>query len=162
MVARLTALSLLLAVPAGAGDTLPPDPGAAGKATLEGIDSDGDGVRDDIQRYIALTYPDSRKVRLALTTLAITQQDALRDAGDKAASINHARRQHRALECLEFLRGYDSMQLWKPLLARIFNTKLRSRAYVAYNRQLAGQVFVATPRAKLKTACTFDPDQVEN
>src|SRR5216683_231714 len=37
--------------------TLPPDPGAAGKATLQGIDSDGDGVRDDIQRYIALTYP---------------------------------------------------------------------------------------------------------
>jgi len=46
---------------------LPPDPGEAGKVTLEGIDSDGDGVRDDVQRYIALTYPDSEKTRLALT-----------------------------------------------------------------------------------------------
>ena len=48
------------------GDGLPPDPGEAGKATLEGIDSDQDGIRDDIQRYIALTYPDSQKTRAAL------------------------------------------------------------------------------------------------
>jgi hypothetical protein len=40
---------------------LPPDPGEAGKVTLAGIDSDNDGVRDDIQRYIALTYPNSEK-----------------------------------------------------------------------------------------------------
>src|SRR5205807_2765584 len=30
---------------------VPPNPGAAGNATLAGIDSDGDGVRDDVQRY---------------------------------------------------------------------------------------------------------------
>jgi hypothetical protein len=30
---------------------LPPDPGEAGKATLQGIDADNDGVRDDIQRW---------------------------------------------------------------------------------------------------------------
>ena len=46
---------------------LPPDPGAAGKTTLQGVDSDGDGVRDDVQRYIALTYPNSEKTRATLT-----------------------------------------------------------------------------------------------
>jgi len=42
--------------------TLPPDPGSAGRATLEGIDSDGDGVRDDIQRFIELNYPDRNRL----------------------------------------------------------------------------------------------------
>jgi hypothetical protein len=35
---------------------VPPDPGEAGKQTLEGIDSDNDGVHDDVQRWIVLTY----------------------------------------------------------------------------------------------------------
>ena len=37
---------------------LPPDPGEAGRRTLAGIDSDRDGIRDDLQRYVALTYGD--------------------------------------------------------------------------------------------------------
>ena len=45
---------------------LPPDPGAAGKATLEGIDADGDGLRDDLQRFIAISYPDSGRTRAGL------------------------------------------------------------------------------------------------
>ena len=36
------------------GFVLPPDPGKAGKETLLGIDTDSDGVCDDIQRYIYL------------------------------------------------------------------------------------------------------------
>ncbi|MDX8380534.1 MAG: hypothetical protein R8M14_00305 [Ghiorsea sp.] len=43
--------SVAVAQPSG----LPPDPGAAGRGTLAGIDSDNDGVRDDVQRWIALT-----------------------------------------------------------------------------------------------------------
>ena len=46
------------------GFVLPTDPGKAGKETLLGIDTDGDGVRDDIQRYIYFTYPDDKKLRL--------------------------------------------------------------------------------------------------
>jgi hypothetical protein len=35
---------------------VPPDPGETGKQTVEGIDSDHDGLRDDVQRFILLTY----------------------------------------------------------------------------------------------------------
>jgi hypothetical protein len=46
---------------------LPPDPGEAGKQTLEGIDADGDGVRDDVQRAIYRLEPrDERKRRAML------------------------------------------------------------------------------------------------
>ncbi|MGH8488103.1 MAG: hypothetical protein ACREXS_04330 [Gammaproteobacteria bacterium] len=69
---------------------MPPDPGEAGKAALEGIDSDGDGVRDDIQRYIALNFPDSAKTRAALTQQAKTFQSMLIGANDKSASMRNA------------------------------------------------------------------------
>lgn len=50
--------------------TLPPDPGEAGMVTLEGIDSDNDGVRDDIQRWIALENDDvSEKAKQRFTNL---------------------------------------------------------------------------------------------
>ena len=52
------------------GFVLPPDPGKAGKKTLLGIDTDGNGVRDDFQRYIYFTYPDDKKLRLGLTYYA--------------------------------------------------------------------------------------------
>ena len=45
---------------------LPPDPGEEGKADVAGIDSDNDGVRDDVERYIAYKYPDNPLTRKAL------------------------------------------------------------------------------------------------
>src|SRR3989344_8426243 len=56
---------------------LPPDPGEAGKATIEGIDSDNDGVRDDIQRYVGLAFPADPEVRMTLMRLADSQQQYL-------------------------------------------------------------------------------------
>jgi dephospho-CoA kinase len=35
---------------------LPPDPGEAAKATIDGVDADKDGMRDDVQRWIALEW----------------------------------------------------------------------------------------------------------
>ena len=35
---------------------LPPDPGPAGKLTLDGVDADKDGMRDDVQRWIATEW----------------------------------------------------------------------------------------------------------
>ena len=41
--------------------TLPPDRGQSGTVTLQGVDSDGDGVRDDLQRYVSLASSGSPK-----------------------------------------------------------------------------------------------------
>jgi hypothetical protein len=59
--------SVLLVQVLGTADfQLPPDPGPAGDATLEGVDVNGNGIRDDIERWIYLTYPHSEKLRRAL------------------------------------------------------------------------------------------------
>ncbi len=70
---------------------LPPDPGKAGKQTLLGIDTDGDGLRDDIQRYIYFTYTDDDKLRLGLRQYATEFQGVLADADDRTAAYNHAK-----------------------------------------------------------------------
>ena len=49
---------------------LPKDPGGAADATPLGVDSNNNGVRDDIERYIHYTFTDSEKTRLALSDLA--------------------------------------------------------------------------------------------
>ena len=74
--------------PPGSND-LPPDPGEAGKASLEGIDADTDGIRDDIQRYIALTYQDSQKTRAALRQLTLALQKALLESPDEENALRN-------------------------------------------------------------------------
>jgi hypothetical protein len=64
---------------------LPPDPGEFGKQTIEGVDIGGgpngepNGVRDDIDRWIAFTAPNSEKQRVAMTLSAKAQQDFMID-----------------------------------------------------------------------------------
>jgi len=54
---------------------LPPDPGAAGKRTVLGIDSDGDGVRDDIQIEVTRLIPNDPYARAgAMFWFAIEQR----------------------------------------------------------------------------------------
>jgi len=150
--------------PVGGGLTLPPDPGEAGKVTLAGIDSDGNGVRDDVQRYIALTYPNSERTRAGLTQYAKEAQQALLDADDEETSITNARNRQRALECLRYiLGGVDAASIIREeLTAEFLNTDARSRAWIVADGQLSGQIFRGTPIAERKAQCSFDPDAMEN
>lgn len=151
------------------GDTvddsgLPPDPGETGKATLAGIDSDGDGVRDDVQRYIALTYPDSEKVRTALTQYAISLQNALIDADDKEKSIQHAEESDRAGSCLWYVLGSldERIKVRNNLILVMLNTDERNRAYFTYNDQLGGEVFNSVPYDERSSSCEFDISSLPN
>lgn len=151
--------AVTLAVRASRGG-LPPDPGPAAGATLEGIDADGDGLRDDLQRDIADRHPESRRLRLALTSYARAMQDALLDAERGPESIDHARRLSLLVDCLHGLRGYRARDLYRHTAERAVDTPARSRAYAAFRAQIEGEVFVVTPIRRWKSACPFDPDQV--
>ena len=63
---------------------LPPDPGEAGKITLAGIDSNNDGVRDDLEREIVYMYPQNEEVRRVLRAMIKKEQEILTaTSGDK-------------------------------------------------------------------------------
>jgi len=144
------------------GGNLPPDPGEAGKATLEGIDSDQDGVRDDIQRYIALTYPDSRKTRTALRQFTLDFHKAILESPDKESALGNTEGIHRASECIWYIHSEYSIKMTDLLMAEYLNTIERSRAYLEYDAKLSGHVFGTKDFDEFKTSCTFDPDSMED
>ncbi len=143
---------------------LPPDPGPNGKLTLVGVDADADGVRDDIQRYIALTYPNSAKARAALTQDAKVMQASLLDANDKAKSVQHGEETSKAGECLWYILGsVDAAYKAGSLLREVvLNTDERNRAYFTYDDQLGGEVFSGTPYDQRASTCTFDASTLPN
>ncbi len=104
---------------------LPPDPGKAGKETVLGVDSDSDGVRDDIQRYIYYTYPENEKVRVVLTQMAKEYQGILSQPDNHDEAFRHATMMARHGECLFYIQGEASLDMQSKLKAEILNTNER-------------------------------------
>jgi len=144
---------------AGGTGALPPDPGEAGKQTLLGIDSDNDGVRDDIQRWIYLTYPDNEKLRLGLSQYARGFQQILARGGDPEAVRELAAQSTRDLDCLFYIIDAVAVNISRELDARVVNTRERSLAYLRYGENLAGKV-IHDPPDNGRHGCSFDVDAV--
>jgi len=151
---------------------LPPDPGEAGKATLEGIDSDNDGVRDDIQRYIAFTYPDSEKIRAVLAQYSKSMQKAILNSDSKNASLDNTIDISKSAECLRFIKKasnttdkrsalLEAFKIENLLLAEITNTEPRLDSYLFYDSNLGGEVF-PIPTVDSQTACDFNLNNLPN
>lgn len=56
------------------GKNLPPDPGADADKTVQGVDANRNGIRDDVELAIFNEYPDSAKTRGALLQYALALQ----------------------------------------------------------------------------------------
>lgn len=135
-----------------------------GKATLAGIDANANGVRDDVEQYIAQSHPSSAKERAALTQYAKSELSALLDANDKALSIQHAEETDKAMECTFYtFPSFDSaVQSMKALDQVMLNTDARNRAYFVYNDKLGGQNFMSTPDSQRASTCAVNPATLPN
>ena len=107
---------------------LPPDPGAPGDATLAGIDSNANGVRDDLEVAIGADYGNNHAAREVLYHAAITYQRFLLDP------LN------AALEGFSFLAALgpcmasatgSPVTITEFLRPHVLNTYDRSVAYLA-------------------------------
>lgn len=56
------------------GKNLPPDPGALADATVQGIDANNNGIRDDVELAVFKAYPNSAKTRAVLLQYALALQ----------------------------------------------------------------------------------------
>ena len=56
------------------GKNLPPDPGAEADKTVQGVDFNKNGIRDDVELAIFKKYPDSAKTRAVLLQYALALQ----------------------------------------------------------------------------------------
>lgn len=130
---------------------LPPDPGEAGEATLVGIDSDGDGVRDDVQRKLSFEFPDSElrlhdnlnEAKELQQVFSVYKDKQLSRDHYKSASIykNNFYDARRASCFIEFLANdlSDSnfnkwYSLWSQheAVGAVMNTEARRKAYRRY------------------------------
>lgn len=140
-----------------------PNPGKAGNLTLEGIDSDGDGVRDDVQRWINTAFAGSEKKRRALKQFAKYKQSLLINSFNRERSIAISHQLFGSTNCLQYafqgLAYYDSV---KSLEAKMANTEVRLKADIKAQSNLHGQSYRLPKRERLETFCEFDVDRLQD
>lgn len=140
-----------------------PDPGKAGKLTLEGIDSDQDGVRDDVQRWINTAFSESEKTRSALKQYAKHKQSEFINVANRERSITISRRLLDTANCLQYVfQGLGYYEILKKLIAKMANTEARMKADNKADANFHGQVYRLPEREEFKSFCDFDIDSLQN
>jgi hypothetical protein len=125
---------------------LPPNPGTASLDTLEGVDVDGDGVRDDLEIAIYELYPLDKELRSVMNFGAIALHQQLL-AGANSQGIDEAFDEtSRWVSCMVKIRVRDGLPIDYATkeMAKIdtlaFNTTERVAAKFAFLRALDGRV----------------------
>lgn len=131
----------------------PPDPGEAGKKTLEGIDSDHDGLRDDLQRWIYARFPNDAKKRAALKQMAIYFQKKITFQNTHEEMMEIKKRSHKAIECLEETFGRDANNNEMEFVqAKALNTQERIEHSLKVDKAFDGMI-LGSPYPDDGTAC---------
>lgn len=143
---------------------LPPDPGPAGDLTLEGIDVNGNGIRDDVERWIYLTYPESEKLRMALFQDYAVMQNMMIHANEqnRDAVYNDMSDMARATACLFHIAPNKAYETSKNLESIVVNTSDRTYSYLKASKMLGGGTFSGLPPSRWKSSCDFDADSLSN
>jgi hypothetical protein len=152
------------------GHRLPPEPDpSTNNATLHGIDSNGDGVRDDVERYIyGRVYSKYPKTNRAL---ALQFAKAYQKIIDEP-TFNKHKTVDKAVACERYFdrahtknMSYDDALTWYKenlrtsgieLQDTVFNTRERILRRIDYMVELSGHTFRYTMPDKHK--CSFDID----
>ena len=83
------------------GKNLPPDPGAEADKTIQGVDANKNGIRDDVELAIFKKYPDSAKIRAVLLQYALAlQMEAVQEVVNEETVTEVVTEQSRAHDCL--------------------------------------------------------------
>jgi len=112
--------------------------------TLGGIDTNANGVRDDIERYIEKKYAEPAQRKAAMQTARALQQMLLVNKEDLVELDRVSANGFRAIVCLDdSFVGPDSpnsASVLDEVRAVTTNTKDRLKAYLAYNKARSGTV----------------------
>ena len=145
------------------GHVLPPDPGEEGKKTLLGIDSNDNGVRDDVEIWVYTSYEKPIE-RAVLMQNARAYQIVIQEPEKALENVNYM---HDVVDCesywslsaknegesfwLEKFRNYS-----KEIKPIQFNTAKRFLAHEKYNHTLSGGVYKSSEPNEWKSKCDFN------
>ncbi|MBD3789254.1 MAG: Ig-like domain-containing protein [Campylobacterales bacterium] len=146
------------------GYKLPPEPDPdLNNATLLGIDSNDNGIRDDVERFIVIKYKDHHKI---VTEIGFQKAKAYQKILENPLNTeeNH-KALHDAMDCNFYFETVASC-FGDPILIDQaielrpiqLNIKSRVKAYLEYDKQLSGGVYEMTKADKMKQKCAFDVD----
>ena len=142
------------------GHTLPPEPDPTlNNSTLLGIDSNDNGVRDDVERKIIQTYQEPIKIELMMLYAKLGQEILNNPVG---LAIEHSNKGTRILNCEMYLRR-QNIKLKNNIKFfenNTFNTKERVRAYLDHNLALSGGVYGSSLNKRNAQACDFDVEEM--
>ena len=132
------------------GKNLPPDPGAEADKTVQGIDANKNGIRDDVELAIFKAYPDSAKTRAVLLQYALPlQMEVVQKVVNKEVVGEVANKQDRAFFCVEKIvpgGGESSVfvaieKYGKFMSDKQFNTEERKTAHkIFYSYLKSGRI----------------------
>ncbi|MBN3822687.1 hypothetical protein G3O00_03520 [Burkholderia sp. Ac-20384] len=109
--------------------------------TIGGIDSQGDGIRDDVRKYIDDQYPDPVQ-RAAMRLYAAAQRDFMMHGDTRAGAIEGFTRVFRSLECVRKLMGQPGVNQSKIIAAMMSNTRQRFAANGHAMANASGHIYM--------------------
>jgi hypothetical protein len=132
--------------------------------TVAGVDADNDGVRDDVQQYIASVRPNEARKREALMQYARTLQTAYTKVTTEAEAVNVESQIQKAVSCIVFMNEVTGKNNPARAINNLMhNTPERLKAQLKYEKFLDGKVFtVSSPGETATDVCDFDLNSLPN
>lgn len=150
------------------GYILPPEPDPKiNNSTLLGVDSNNNGVRDDVERYIIKTYKDEKIAIEIGFQLARAYNTVIEDP-------SNAEETSKVLDAAIDCDGYFNVHAYRfgdPIIVKgrigtkkfksmILNTRERIKAYLIHDRALSGGVYTSLPASERKNQCDFNVEMM--
>lgn len=153
------------------GHKLPPEPDETiNNSTLLGIDSNNNGVRDDVERWIYETYKDKHPIHIDIAMQAGRAYKKVLETPEKALEIHDE--VNSATICQIYYK-YEAKYFHEPILIQenvvnryfrlkiYYNTQERIDAYLQYDKLLSGKTYTLIEGKKQKAACDFNTSKYE-
>lgn len=127
---------------------VPPDPGLDNDKTIAGIDSNNNGIRDDVERWIAQTYPNSAKMRAATAQMSLAMSKEMSvDINNIAAVLVAEAESSRSIRCFQYSGSInknneqEQYKTFKYWMAKQSDTQARLKVHLDFDAKLSGRVF---------------------
>jgi hypothetical protein len=148
------------------GHRLPPEPDPKkNNATVLGIDSNNNGVRDDVERYLYAKYGKMHPINVAIGMEAAKVYQKILAHPERAEELT--KESENIVNCEAFLQYSDNPKIKKIFPKEInsgyfeksiaINTDERRKNYEIYNYLLSGSVFSSGTDEEWRNACKKYP-----
>ena len=152
------------------GHTLPPKPDTKiNNATLLGIDSNNNDVRDDVEIWIYQTYKDKHPIYIDIAMQAGRAYKQVLETPERAREI-HETVVNAPLYCASYYQyrkekeghtKFVNERIDAPVKNKYFNTKARKDVYWKYDNLLSGGSYTLPWLSEMKKFCDFNTSKYD-